>query len=348
MAGLPRPPQSVIDKTAERIRALRNERGMTQDEFAAHIGFSVTTIRMWEGGRNYPSRNPVARIAAACHVTPEYVRGETDDPQPSESSSEAFLPPVTLALVDPAGFVSAQLASRAAGVPVSVIRSLARYGTIPAVAATDGIRVDLVRTLEICRPALHSFVVQPSITARRPEPDTLLAPSFQALVRGNGGKPSTQTLLAREIPPPDPVRTALGLNWGEKASYRQTLESIDGGPARLVHTWAPVSAPPAPDDAGHARTAVYERVFVLSADAEQVRLLQIAAEAPLLVCERHVYLRGRVQYVATIVCPATSTTYWARYEVGQPSDPRPAWPWTVQSQPLPLYCPISDADTNAR
>ncbi len=65
MAGLPRPPQSVIDKVAARVKSLRNDRGMTQDEFAAYVGFSVTSVRMWEGGRNYPSRNPVARIAAA-------------------------------------------------------------------------------------------------------------------------------------------------------------------------------------------------------------------------------------------------------------------------------------------
>jgi putative transcriptional regulator len=45
------------------VRAIRNQRGQTQDIFARTYGFSVASVRDWEQGRRQPERS--ARILLA-------------------------------------------------------------------------------------------------------------------------------------------------------------------------------------------------------------------------------------------------------------------------------------------
>lgn len=45
------------------VRAIRNQRGQTQDMFARTYGFSIASVRDWEQGRRTPERS--ARILLA-------------------------------------------------------------------------------------------------------------------------------------------------------------------------------------------------------------------------------------------------------------------------------------------
>lgn len=42
------------------VRKIRKQSGLTQQAFADHFGFAVSTVRDWEQGRRYPER--AARI----------------------------------------------------------------------------------------------------------------------------------------------------------------------------------------------------------------------------------------------------------------------------------------------
>lgn len=45
------------------VRAIRKKLGMTQEEFAAHFGFGVNTLRHWEHGKRHARG---ARLAPTC------------------------------------------------------------------------------------------------------------------------------------------------------------------------------------------------------------------------------------------------------------------------------------------
>ena len=54
--------------TAERIRALRKRRKLTQDDLARLTGIAQATISSWESGKNPPSRRLLALLAKALGV----------------------------------------------------------------------------------------------------------------------------------------------------------------------------------------------------------------------------------------------------------------------------------------
>ncbi len=76
MAGkrVPRDPrQEVLRKLGERIRALRHERGLTQEALADSLDLSVAYVSLIErGGRNPPYTTVVA-LALALGVSPRDV-----------------------------------------------------------------------------------------------------------------------------------------------------------------------------------------------------------------------------------------------------------------------------------
>lgn len=63
------------------IKQRRRELGLTLEEVGHRVGVSRATVQRWENGilRN-PGRDKIAALAAALHVTPEYLLGWTDDP----------------------------------------------------------------------------------------------------------------------------------------------------------------------------------------------------------------------------------------------------------------------------
>ena len=64
------PRQEVLRKLGERVRALRHERGLTQEALAGSLDLSVAYVSLIErGGRNPPYTTVVA-IALALGVSP--------------------------------------------------------------------------------------------------------------------------------------------------------------------------------------------------------------------------------------------------------------------------------------
>jgi putative transcriptional regulator len=50
------------------VRAIRSQRGQTQDVFARTYGFSVAAVRDWEQGRRQPERSARILLAMIAHA----------------------------------------------------------------------------------------------------------------------------------------------------------------------------------------------------------------------------------------------------------------------------------------
>jgi len=68
-----------------RIRALRAERGLTQDQFAHQIGVSRSAIAQWETGRTGQVTGNLSRIADVLEVGVEYLMYGDDKRAPAEA-----------------------------------------------------------------------------------------------------------------------------------------------------------------------------------------------------------------------------------------------------------------------
>lgn len=65
----------------EIIKNRRSELGLTLEEVARRVGVSRSTVLRWETGAIKDlGRDKIAALAAALHVSPEYLLGWTDDP----------------------------------------------------------------------------------------------------------------------------------------------------------------------------------------------------------------------------------------------------------------------------
>lgn len=60
--------ETTVDKTAEAVRRLRRERGLTQHEVAAIAGLSRQTIQNIEVGRREPGSATLRKLARALRV----------------------------------------------------------------------------------------------------------------------------------------------------------------------------------------------------------------------------------------------------------------------------------------
>ena len=52
--------QMAEEKTKETVKSLRAALNLTQEQFAARVGVTVSTVNCWENGKGKPS--PLARI----------------------------------------------------------------------------------------------------------------------------------------------------------------------------------------------------------------------------------------------------------------------------------------------
>lgn len=64
---------------SDRVKKLRDLRGLSQGDLAQVIGVDVNTIWRWENGRSSPARS-LQKLAQALDTTTGYLLGETDDP----------------------------------------------------------------------------------------------------------------------------------------------------------------------------------------------------------------------------------------------------------------------------
>ena len=80
----------MIETLGERIRALRERRGMSQSALARELNASINAINMLEMGRiTDPHVMRLVAIADLFNVSLDYLVGRTDDPRPRPRASRA-------------------------------------------------------------------------------------------------------------------------------------------------------------------------------------------------------------------------------------------------------------------
>ena len=68
-----------------RLRKLRKERNLTQEQLASLIGVKNSVISFYEVGERLPSPDVLRKLALALHVSTDYLLGRTDDSTPPGS-----------------------------------------------------------------------------------------------------------------------------------------------------------------------------------------------------------------------------------------------------------------------
>ena len=68
----------MIEGFSQRLRELRTERGLLQEQVAGMIGVIKSTISTYENGTRQPSLEILVRLANLYHVSTDYLLGKTD------------------------------------------------------------------------------------------------------------------------------------------------------------------------------------------------------------------------------------------------------------------------------
>jgi len=79
-----------MSKFAERLKELRERRGLSQYKLAELLGVSPSTVAAWEVGRNEPSYDMLRKIADVFEVSVDYLLGKTDEPIPAYKKIEDY------------------------------------------------------------------------------------------------------------------------------------------------------------------------------------------------------------------------------------------------------------------
>ncbi len=77
---------------AQRIEALRTQRGLSRPALSAALGFPRTAIEKFETGRQTPTQDQQSKLAQYFGVSLFYLRGESDDPTNMESWLSGAVP----------------------------------------------------------------------------------------------------------------------------------------------------------------------------------------------------------------------------------------------------------------
>ena len=77
---------------AQRIKALRQEKGLTLEQVAVVVGVGKSTVRKWETGMiANMKRDKIALLAKALGTTPAYLMGWKENEEKKDSPSEPSL-----------------------------------------------------------------------------------------------------------------------------------------------------------------------------------------------------------------------------------------------------------------
>lgn len=74
----------------DKIKQLREEKGMTLEELGNKVGVGKSTVRKWETGMiENMRRDKIKKVADALNVTPDYLMGWTDEaPEPMKPQGD--------------------------------------------------------------------------------------------------------------------------------------------------------------------------------------------------------------------------------------------------------------------
>jgi len=64
---------------AERIRLLRTEKNIGQNQLAKELGISNASISYWENAKQEPSAQAIFKLATYFDVSADYILGITND-----------------------------------------------------------------------------------------------------------------------------------------------------------------------------------------------------------------------------------------------------------------------------
>lgn len=67
-----------MEKFAQRIKELRNEKKRTQSDMAAFLGIKVRAYQYYESGTHYPEVPNLMKLADYFDVTTDYLLGRSD------------------------------------------------------------------------------------------------------------------------------------------------------------------------------------------------------------------------------------------------------------------------------
>ena len=68
-----------MNKTALRIKKIRNELGLSRKDLANKVGVSISSVESWELGRRVPSWEIFDKLSPILHATKSYLVGTSDD-----------------------------------------------------------------------------------------------------------------------------------------------------------------------------------------------------------------------------------------------------------------------------
>lgn len=69
----------------KRLRSVREQRGLSQQQLADRVGTARVTITMYEAGEREPNFEMLSKLAEVLEVSTDYLLGRTDDPRPPET-----------------------------------------------------------------------------------------------------------------------------------------------------------------------------------------------------------------------------------------------------------------------
>lgn len=69
---------------AQRIRKVRQEKQMTQEQFGELVGKAGSTVRAWELGASFPTCKTLIAIARKTGKTSDYLLGISDESEVAE------------------------------------------------------------------------------------------------------------------------------------------------------------------------------------------------------------------------------------------------------------------------
>ncbi|AZO95240.1 helix-turn-helix domain-containing protein [Halocella sp. SP3-1] len=68
----------------DRIKQLRNEKGITQDDLATYLGVSRSTVAGYETAKRKPEYETLQKIASYFKVSVDYLLGNTNERHPAD------------------------------------------------------------------------------------------------------------------------------------------------------------------------------------------------------------------------------------------------------------------------